>query len=80
MFQLLSVFQVVIMQSEEFRDSRKKFSVIGLKTASPQEITSMKEYCTEKGYKVRHKTTYTNGTKLPFNGVLLIDRRRKYLL
>ena len=68
------------MQSETFKDSRKKFSVIGLKIASPQEITSMGKFYTEKGYKVTHKTTYTDGDKLPFNGVLLIDRRRKYLL
>ena len=68
------------MQSETFKDSRKKFSVIGLKNASPQEITSMKKFYTEKGYKVRHKTTYADGSKLPYNGVLIVDRRRKYLL
>ena len=40
----------------------------------------MIEFYKKKGYKVVHKTHLENGKKLPYNGVLEVDRRRKYLL
>ncbi len=39
----------------------------------------MIEFYKNKGYKVTHKTRFENGNKLPYNGVLEVDRRRKYL-
>lgn len=64
----------------KFPDSRKPISVMGLKESTLQEISSMKDFYRGKGYKVTHKTHLANGDKLPYNGVLEVDRRRKYLL
>ena len=63
-----------------FPDSRKPVSVTGLRDATPHEISKMKTFYRSKGYKVKHKTHLDNGDKLPYNGILIIDRRRKYLL
>ena len=63
----------------KFPNITKPISLIGLKSCSQEEILEMMEFYKEKDYKVVHKTHLENGNKLPYNGVLEVDRRRKYL-
>lgn len=61
-------------------DPNKRFFVCGLRTATQDEITSMIKYYRGKGYRVTHRTKLDNGKDLPYNGVMIVDKRRKYLL
>lgn len=61
-------------------NTSKPLSVIGLKTATQNEIRDMIKFYKQKGYKVIHKTHFENGERLPYNGTITVDRRRKYLL
>ena len=63
-----------------YPDPRKPISVAGLKSATKEDIRDKIEFYKGKGYRVEHRTHLANGKKLPYNGVLIIDRRRKYLL
>lgn len=64
----------------QFPDSRKPISLIGLKSYSQEDILEMIKFYKKRGYKVTHKTYLENGDELPYNGILEVDRRRKYLL
>jgi len=63
-----------------FPNITKPIYLIGLKPCSQKEILEMIEFYKEKGYKVTHKTCFEDENKLLYNGVLEVDRRRKYLL
>lgn len=45
----------------------------GLRTFTPDEISAEIQKLRNLGHKVRHKTHYVGGKKLPFNGVLVIN-------
>lgn len=64
---------------KQFPDTTKPISLIGLKSCSQEKILEMIKFYKEKGYRVLHKTHLANGNKLPYNGILEVDRRRKYL-
>lgn len=63
-----------------FTDITKPISLIGLKSCSQEDILEMIKFYRGKGYKVTHNTHLENNEKLPYNGVLEVDRRRKYLV
>jgi len=64
----------------KFPNITKPISLIGLKSCSQEDILEMIKFYKEKGYKVTHKTRLANNEELPYNGILEVDRRRKYLL
>lgn len=48
--------------------------VVGLKTATPEEIKALTSKYRKWGYYVYHKTTHDDGRPLPYNGVLILKR------
>jgi len=50
-----------------------KTITVGLRSATKQEIEELTLSLTKRGIPYIHKTKYSNGAKLPFNGYLIIN-------
>jgi hypothetical protein len=49
---------------------------VGLRDATAEEIPELILRFQEEGYHVVHKTKYSNGKALPYNGILLLKEWR----
>lgn len=57
--------------------NRTKVRFAGLRSATPEEISATKDWLRHGGIRFEHRTHFINGEKLPYNGVLILNPKRK---